>query len=68
MSIGEPVPEFSFFVKGSSCVVKPSRNKYNIKSVIVRVLLVRSNQQECNPNQSNVRFLMNAGLTIKIRS
>ena len=68
MSIGEPAPEFSFFVKGSFCVVDPSRIKYNIKGVIVRVLLVRSNQQECNHNQSNVCFRMSAGLAIKIPS
>jgi ribosomal protein L14 len=61
-----------FFVKGSSRVVEPPRveykgfkYKYNIKGDIVRVLLVRSNRQECNPNQSTVRFRTNAGLTIK---
>ena len=31
----------------------------------MRVLLVRSNRQECNPTHVLVRFRVNAGLTIK---
>lgn len=44
---------------------KGFKYKYNVKGDIVRVLLVRANQQTCNPTQALVRFRVNAGLTIK---
>ena len=59
-------------MKGSARVVEPPRieykgfkYKFSVKGDITRMLFVRSSSFEKLPTQSQVKFTLNSGLTIK---